>query len=421
MRDSIEGHRASVGVQRVMPADQFLSELEFIDGPEAAQRQHRAILVHSSGLAYSLIGTARVNGQIMVQLLRGSRVLPLVSRDELISVGFKSVWTFRDRGSGIPFRVGRTDFQVDKLFHNFGKIENAQRLTCSFALKNRGEQALLIGKPQVSCGCVTTDYDAELEVPSGEEWRIKVEIQSSNSELMQHQIIIPITEESSGSTRDIAFSLIGFTPQLIGVTPRVLDFGTLDSNGLSERQVRITESRTDRIDSIDVQVNGLPVSNVIDEVVSLGGLKSYRLLVRCNGRDLEPGQNEGSFAIQAPLVNGEAGQPVFIPTKASLSPLFWLEPGTLGFGVISLGREATRRVRVECFEEAIIEEIRVVDSPAECKVEISEASEKASKEVIVQIMPTTKGVWSGRVSMLVRAAGDSATRKLYLTCVSEVE
>lgn len=422
LQESTESQGALANIQSVVPAELFINELEIFDKPETSKRQRRAILVDSNGLAYSLIGTAFVNDRLMVQLMRGSSVLPLVSQDDLIRADFSSAWIFDNPGNGVALRVGKTNFRIDKLFKNFGKIENAQSLMCRFVIKNTGEQTLSLGTPRVSCSCVTTDYDADLEVQPGEKWRIKAEIQSSNSELMQHEIVIPITEISSGSTRDITFSLIGFTPQSMGVTPRMLDFGTLAPGELSERQVRVTESTTDRIDSIDVQVEDLPVSFKINEVGNSGGLRNYRLVVTCNGSDLESGKNEGSIIIDALQSNGQASQSLVIPTKAHLSPLFWLEPSSLDLGVTSPGSVVSGNISIECLEDedSTIEEIRVLDAPAECEVEISEASKGTSRKVAVRFTPTATGVWSGRVTMLV-IAGDSVARQLHLTCISEVK
>ena len=61
--------------------------------------------------------------------------------------------------------------------HNFGEIEEGEKITHEFAFKNTGKEPLVISKAQGSCGCTVPDWPRE-PIPPGESSVIKVQYDS---------------------------------------------------------------------------------------------------------------------------------------------------------------------------------------------------------------------------------------------------
>ena len=51
--------------------------------------------------------------------------------------------------------------------HDFGKIEEGEKVACVFTFKNKGNGSLVIGLATTSCGCTVPKYDNKPIAPGG--------------------------------------------------------------------------------------------------------------------------------------------------------------------------------------------------------------------------------------------------------------
>ena len=61
--------------------------------------------------------------------------------------------------------------------HDFGEIQEGEKIVHEFTFKNTGKEPLVISKAQGSCGCTVPDWPRE-PIPVGEEGVIKVQYDS---------------------------------------------------------------------------------------------------------------------------------------------------------------------------------------------------------------------------------------------------
>jgi len=73
-----------------------------------------------------------------------------------------------------------TIIKFEREIVDFGKLNDGEKVTCSFKFKNAGESDLFISSVSANCGCTVADYPRE-PISPGEEGQITVTYDSSNS------------------------------------------------------------------------------------------------------------------------------------------------------------------------------------------------------------------------------------------------
>ncbi|MEE4214557.1 MAG: DUF1573 domain-containing protein [Bacteroidales bacterium] len=73
---------------------------------------------------------------------------------------------------------GKAIIEFSSLEHDFGKIEEGEKVACVFTFQNKGDSDLLITSASTSCGCTVPDFDNK-PVPPGENGRVEVVFDSS--------------------------------------------------------------------------------------------------------------------------------------------------------------------------------------------------------------------------------------------------
>jgi hypothetical protein len=64
-------------------------------------------------------------------------------------------------GDGTPV------IEFSQMVHNFGKIEEGEKVACVFTFENKGDADLLISSATTSCGCTVPKYDDKPVQPGG--------------------------------------------------------------------------------------------------------------------------------------------------------------------------------------------------------------------------------------------------------------
>ncbi|MDY0054084.1 MAG: DUF1573 domain-containing protein [Bacteroidales bacterium] len=73
-----------------------------------------------------------------------------------------------------------TIIKFEREIVDFGKLNDGEKVTCSFKFKNAGKSDLIISSVSANCGCTVADYPRE-PISPGEEGQITVTYDSSNS------------------------------------------------------------------------------------------------------------------------------------------------------------------------------------------------------------------------------------------------
>jgi hypothetical protein len=64
-----------------------------------------------------------------------------------------------ETGNLQPGDTGRAVLSFNEFEHNFGKVDEGEKLGCIFTFKNTGTASLLINSATTSCGCTVPKYD----------------------------------------------------------------------------------------------------------------------------------------------------------------------------------------------------------------------------------------------------------------------
>lgn len=73
---------------------------------------------------------------------------------------------------------GKPVIEFSKMVHDFGIIEEGEKVACVFTFENKGDADLLIKSATTSCGCTVPKFD-DKPIPPGSRGRLEVVFDSS--------------------------------------------------------------------------------------------------------------------------------------------------------------------------------------------------------------------------------------------------
>ena len=77
----------------------------------------------------------------------------------------------------------------DKTVHDFGNIQEGQRVETLFTFTNTGKSDLVISDARGSCGCTVPEYPKNTPIAPGATGQIRVSFDSSNKPNMQQKTV----------------------------------------------------------------------------------------------------------------------------------------------------------------------------------------------------------------------------------------
>ncbi len=89
-------------------------------------------------------------------------------------------------------------FEFKEETHDFGKLNQGEKVKFSFVFKNVGKSDLIIASASASCGCTIADYPKK-PIHSGEEGTIDVSFNSEGKKGMQHKTITVLANTNPNS------------------------------------------------------------------------------------------------------------------------------------------------------------------------------------------------------------------------------
>jgi hypothetical protein len=93
-----------------------------------------------------------------------------------------------------------TEMTFTEREHDFGKINEGDKVTYKFAFKNTGESDLVITSAKGSCGCTVPEYPKE-PVRPGDSGEIKVSFDSHGKPGEQHKSVTINANTASGTEK----------------------------------------------------------------------------------------------------------------------------------------------------------------------------------------------------------------------------
>ena len=88
--------------------------------------------------------------------------------------------------------------QFDKVIHDFGTINEGDKVQTTFSFKNTGKSDLIIVDARGSCGCTVPKYPKNTAIKPGQSETITVSFDSSNKPGMQQKSVTLSANTSSG-------------------------------------------------------------------------------------------------------------------------------------------------------------------------------------------------------------------------------
>ncbi len=86
----------------------------------------------------------------------------------------------------------------DKTIHDFGNIQEGQRVETLFTFTNTGKSDLVISDARGSCGCTVPEYPKNTAIAPGASGEIRVSFDSSNKPNLQQKTVTISANTDSG-------------------------------------------------------------------------------------------------------------------------------------------------------------------------------------------------------------------------------
>ena len=372
------------------------------------------VLVSRNDHLYLLLGAIEVDGELMCQILHGNSAVSLVARTHLLEAGMKEAWKLENAASAVPLRIGNSsELTANALLHNFGEVQPDEELHCRFQFTNTGHSTVILDKPRTSCRCTTTDLTNATELQPGRTKDLEVIMQATASPSMRESVLLTITEKGSDISRQQELILVASQRQLMTVTPRGLDFGTVTPDVTYDRTVRLSEVVADRFVIERIEADDVPITHEVEEVKHADGLRTYRIRLRLNVVDGScSGKQVGKLNVST---NSRLRPLVTIPIEFAVAPRVRAEPSVVSFGAGTVGQTYHERVRI-ISTNGKPAKVKSVVGAYDCSVTIDNQSNPP--ELVLTATPSTSGVWRSIVE--ARVETDSVEELIQIEFVGVV-
>ncbi len=97
-----------------------------------------------------------------------------------------------------------TIIKINKLFHDFGDVNEGETLGCFFEITNTGDKPLIIRDIDLGCGCISASYFKEPVLP-GDSIDVEVRFNSSGFYGKQYKVI-QLLANIKGNKKDLVIT-----------------------------------------------------------------------------------------------------------------------------------------------------------------------------------------------------------------------
>ena len=101
--------------------------------------------------------------------------------------------------SGIDTTMKKTTIKFVSTEHNFGKVQEGEKVSHVFEVSNTGKTDLLLQSVKPSCGCTTPKYDKK-PIRPGKKGTIEVEFDTKGRPGIQRKTVLVVTNTEPPNT-----------------------------------------------------------------------------------------------------------------------------------------------------------------------------------------------------------------------------
>lgn len=176
---------------------------------------------------------------------------------------------------------------------NFGELENDQKVTREFIVKNAGDETLEITEVKSTCGCTVAELAVKSLAP-GQETTISVTFDLKGKQGPQHKRVTVISNDPDQPAYGL--EMVGTALTTVMVEPSIINFGRIEDAASHEQKVIIKSMREGHTFNIlDVTASeGATFKTRLDTIVPG---KEYAVAAMSNP-NLMPGTLNGRITVR---------------------------------------------------------------------------------------------------------------------------
>jgi len=348
--------------------------------------------MNSDGHMYLLLGAVvTADGQTLYQLVHGSSAIALIPETAISQAKFQKAWRLHPGKQGVSLHVGNGILCVDSLNYNFGHILPNEKVSHTFTLTNMGDTALVIRKPQTSCGCTTTSLINDIVLKPRETTSIVVELQSTNVVSTRQFVYFNLTEPETNSTRQVLLSLFGSQTIFKSVVPRAIDFGIVRPGFSYSQSVSVIETFFDRFSIKKIDPSGAPLTWNVENLEAGKGLHRYKITFTLNVGDQPTGRQQKIVHV---ITDSRFSPDILVPVTFEVAPRVSAIPSVLALGEVPVGETREDHIYfMSSIGYPFEVKLKSVPPEATCRLE----KKKDYVELIVNTKLLTVGLWQKNI------------------------
>lgn len=184
--------------------------------------------------------------------------------------------------------------------HNFGEVENSEKVTHGFLVKNAGDEPLSITDVKTSCGCTVADLETDTLAP-GQETTITAIFDLKGRQGLERKRITVVSNDPEQPT--YALELMGTALATIEVDPTIINLGRIEDTESHRKSVTLRSTREGHSFNVEeVQLSDNSAFQTELETVTPG--KEYKVTVVTN-----PNQMPGTISGRMTIRTDDPGRP----------------------------------------------------------------------------------------------------------------
>ncbi len=367
-----------------------------------------AVLIHSSGHLYVVVGQANSGGEDLIQVIHGDNSGLLVSRQQILSGGFVGAWRLRRSRPSTELQVGRGRLEVDTLVKSLGLVKSGIPTATKFRMQNVGTTPVYLNDAKSSCSCTVADLQAPASLEPGEQIELAVTLKPNESASQRQYVTLDISDSPGGASISQTLSLFAFQSEMLSVVPSAVDFETVTVGSTSQRTVRLREVESVRFKILDVDTGNLPLRHSIATDFDSRGFATYTLTFELKPT-VETHRKEHGLCLISTSNRVQPEARIAVSYKAV--PAIDVLPTTLTLGTVAVGQSHTHvlRFRTSTGEAVNISDVKL---PNECSHEIT-AGDSETKLTVTTVL-TEPGLWQDNITL--QASAKSVSREFTVRC-----
>lgn len=367
-----------------------------------------AILVHSNGHLWMVVGLVRIDKDVKVQLVHGNESGMLASMQDILSGDFREAWKIEQRPNTTTINVGTGRLEIDSVHKNIGLVQPSVPVTATFVLQNTGHSPLNLTKFESSCSCTTANLNGTIVLQDGEKYDLEITLTPNNLASQKQYVVLNIQDSQDRIAVKQRLTVYASQREPLQVSPSTVDFGAIVPGSCSKRILRVREASTIRFTQASIDVIDLPMRHSVTREVNKSGFSMYKFDLELQPTEQVPGVYKKTLAINTNSLTNPSAK---IPILYEILPTTAVEPPSLSVGTVGVNHSRVDILKIYSLN-SVIKSARMLNSPKECS--ILQSLDNGKVELIVTTTLVTPGVWQDKIVLQVHT--DTGDQKLEIQC-----